>query len=97
MAKTKKIKFVPVNKQLLIEIPEAVEQTPSGIYIPQDLRSKERPEQGRVAAKASDCSLPDVFPGTVVLFTKYGPAEIVIDGQQFLVVNEKDLLGYINE
>lgn len=63
---------------------------------------KERPEQGRVVAVGpgrvdkNGKKIPmSVKKGDTVLFTKYGPNEIKIDGKEYLVAEEKDILAIL--
>ena len=73
----------------------------SGIIIP-DTAEKERPEEGRVVAvgpgKMSDEGklIPmNVQVGQRVLFSKYGPNEIKVDGKEYLIAREEDILAII--
>ena len=76
-------------------------KTKSGIYLP-ETASKERPEQGKVVAvgqgKMGDDGrrIPmNVKKGDVVLFTKYGPNEIKVDGKEYLIAREEDILAIV--
>ena len=76
-------------------------KTKSGIYLPETV-DKERPEQGKIVAagpgKISDEGkrIPmSVKKGDVVLFTKYGPNEIKVDGKEYLIAREEDILAII--
>ena len=76
-------------------------KTASGIVIP-DTAEKERPEQGRVVAvgegrRTEQGALvpPTVKKGQRVVFTKYGPAEIKVDGKEYLIAKEEDILAVI--
>lgn len=76
-------------------------KTKSGIYLPETV-DKERPEQGKVIAvgpgKLSDEGkrIPmNVKKGDVVLFTKYGPSEIKVDGKEYLIAREEDILAVL--
>ena len=76
-------------------------KTKSGIYLPETV-DKERPEQGKIVAagpgKISDEGkrIPmSVKNGDVVLFTKYGPNEIKVDGKEYLIAREEDILAII--
>ena len=75
-------------------------KTKAGIYLPETV-DKERPEQGKVVAvgpgKLSDEGkrIPmNVKKGNVVLF-KYGTSEIKVDGKEYLIAKEEDILGII--
>ena len=92
------IKIKPLSDRVLIEPMSKEEKTKSGIYLP-DTVDKERPEQGKVLAvgpgKYDDGKLikPAVKKGDVVLFTKYGPSEIKIEGKEYLIAREDDILA----
>lgn len=77
------------------------EKTKSGIILP-GTAEKEKPEQGEVIAVGPGRMLKDgsyakmeVKKGDKVLFAKYSPAEIKIDGKEYLVVKEEDLLAVL--
>lgn len=99
-----KISIVPLADRVLIEPVEGKYKegkTPSGIVIP-DTAEKERPEQGKVIAvgpgkRAKDGKLIPlgIEKGQVVLFTKYGPNEIKVDGKEYLIAREEDILAVI--
>lgn len=95
----KKIK--PLGDRVLIEPLGKEEKTKSGIYLPETL-DKERPEQGKVVAVGegkvdSNGKLvkPTVKKGNVVLFSKYGPNEIKVDGKEYLIAREDDILAIL--
>ena len=94
-------KIKPLGDRVLIEPMSKQEKTKSGIYLPETI-DKERPEQGKVLAVGegkinSDGKLikPSVKKGNVVLFTKYGPSEIKIDGKEYLIAREEDILAVL--
>ena len=98
------MKIKPLNDRVLIEPISAEEVKKIGkisIVMPQTL-DKERPEQGKVVA-AGPGRLDDnhkrvpmgVKKGDRVLFTKYGPNEIKIDGKEYLIAEEKDILAIL--
>lgn len=93
------VKITPISDHLLIE-PLKEEKKKSGIILPETVE-KNRPERGRVIAtgpgKVKDghrVSL-EVKKGDVVLFTKYGPNEIKIEGKEYLIAKEEDILAII--
>ncbi len=95
------VKIKPLGDRVLIEPMSKQEKTKSGIYLPETI-DKERPEQGKVLAVGegkinSDGKLikPSVKKGDVVLFTKYGPNEIKIDGKEYLIAREDDILAVL--
>ena len=95
------ITIKPLGDRVLIEPITEAEKTKAGIYLP-DTASKERPEQGKVIAVGEGRLLdsgkvvpPKVKKGQKVLFTKYGPNEIKVDGKEYLIAKEEDILAII--
>lgn len=91
----------PLSDHILIEAIKEEEKTKSGILLPETLE-KEKPEQGRIIAvgrgkQTSDGKLltMEVKPGDKVIFTKYGPSEIKIEGKEYLIAREEDILAII--
>lgn len=93
--------FRPLSNRLFIEPLSAEKTTKSGIVLPETV-SNERPMMGKVIAtgpgKTVDGTLVamTVKVGDVVLFKKYGPDEIEIEGVKYLVGDEDDVLAVIN-
>ncbi|MDP3800066.1 MAG: co-chaperone GroES [bacterium] len=94
------IKIKPLADRVLIEPMSKEEKTKSGIFLP-DTIDKERPEQGKVLAvgegKIDDGEVIKmrVKKGDMVLFTKYGPQEIKVDGKTYLIAREDDILAVL--
>ena len=100
--------FRPLSNHLFLEPLEEEKMTKSGIVLP-ETAEKERPVKGKVVAvgpgKVKDGPstgsgqakrIPlEVKRGDVVLFTKYGPNEIKIDGKEYLIAKEEDILAII--
>ena len=91
----------PLSDHILIEPIKEEDKTKSGIFLP-DTAQKEKPEQGLVIAVGSGKKTDDgkivpvsVKAGDKVLFTKYGPNEIKIDGKEYLIAREEDILAII--
>ncbi len=91
----------PLSDHILIEPIKEEEKTKSGIFLP-DTAQKEKPEQGLVIAVGQGKKTDDgkivpvsVKTGDKVLFTKYGPNEIKIDGKEYLIAREEDILAVI--
>jgi len=87
----------------LIESIKNEEKTKSGIILPASAE-KERPEQGKVIAvgpgkknKKGEIIPVSIKEGQKVLFSKYGPNEIKIDGKDYLIAKEDDILAIIEE
>jgi chaperonin GroES len=95
------MKIKPLADYVLIEPIKTEEKTKAGILLPESAE-KERPEQGRVVAVGPGRKLPsgkrvpmDVKKGDKVLFTKYGPNEIKVEGKEYLIAKEEDILAII--
>ncbi|PIU46757.1 co-chaperone GroES [bacterium (Candidatus Gribaldobacteria) CG07_land_8_20_14_0_80_33_18] len=95
------MKIKPLSDHILIETINQTERTKSGIFLP-DTAEKEKPEQGKVIAVgpgkllSSGKKIPlEVKKGDVVLFTKYGPNEIKVDGKEYLIAKEEDILAIL--
>ena len=91
----------PLSDHVLIETIKGEEKTKSGILLP-DTIEKEKPEQGKIIAVgngrkiASGKIIPlEVKVGDRVIFTKYGPNEIKVDGKEYLIAKEEDILAVI--
>jgi chaperonin GroES len=94
--------FKPLSNHVFIEALEQEQTTKSGIVLP-DTAEKEKPIKGKVLAvgpgKVRDngtTQMMSVKVGDMVLFKKYGPDEIEIDGKKYLVGDEDDILAIIN-
>lgn len=94
-------KIKPLADKVLIKPSAKEEVTASGIVLP-DTASKERPQMGEVLAVGEGAVTADgkVLPmrvkvGQKVYFTKYGPTEVEIDSEEYLIVEEKDILAII--
>ena len=90
----------PLSNHVFIEPVEEEKMTKSGIVIPET--AKEKPLKGRVMAvgpgkyNEGGKLIPiSVKVGDVVLFKKYGPDEIEVDGKKYLVGDEDDILAII--
>ena len=99
MAKSSTSKIQPLFDYVLIEPLEKETTLPSGIVIPDS--AKERPQEGKVIAtgpgKTDDGKLIPltVKVGDIVMYKKWGGTEIKIDGKEYLLVKEEDLLAVV--
>ena len=96
------VKVRPLYDRLIVERIEDTEDMVGGIIIPDT--AKEKPQQGKVLAagkgKLSDdgtLTSLDVKAGDTVLFGKYSGQEIKLDGIEYLIMREDDVLGVIDE
>jgi chaperonin GroES len=93
--------FKPLSNRLFIEPLTAEKTTKSGIVLP-ETSSGEKPMMGRVIATGPGKKDEDGDPipmsvsvGDTVLFKKYGPDEIEIEGKKYLVGDEDDVLAIL--
>ena len=96
------MKIKPLGDRLVVERLEPEEKTSGGIIIPDT--AKDKPKQGKVLAVGpgnkdeNGKRIPvDVEAGDIVLFTQWAGNEIKIDGKDFLVLKESDVIGIIEE
>ena len=94
------VKVRPLHDRLIVERIEETEQMVGGIIIPDT--AKEKPQQGKVIAvgkgKVKDdgsVSPLDVKAGDKVLFGKYSGQEIKLDGDEYLIMREDEILGVL--
>ncbi len=94
------VKVRPLHDRIIVERLEESEQVVGGIIIPDT--AKEKPQQGKVIAagkgkvKDDGTVTPlDVQAGDKVLFGKYSGQEIKLDGVEFLIMREDEILGVV--
>ena len=98
MAKTK---FRPLHDRVVVRRLKSEEKTAGGIIIPDT--AKEKPQQGEIVAVGpggrdeSGKLIPiDVKVGDKVLFGKWSGTEVKLDGAEFLIMKESDIMGVLN-
>jgi len=94
--------FIPLHDRILVRRIEEGESIRGGIIIPES--AKEKPMEGEVIAVGKGKSNDEgkVFPldvkaGNRILFGKYSGAEIKIDGEEYLIMREEEVLGIVKE
>jgi chaperonin GroES len=92
----------PLHDRILVRRLEEQEQVRGGIIIPDS--AKEKPQQAEVVAVGAGKVLedgkratPDVQAGDRILFGKYSGAEVKIDGQEYLILREDEILGVLGK
>ncbi len=92
------MKIQPLADRVVIKVLEAEEKTASGIVLPD--KAKEKPQEGEVVAVGTGKLLDtgvrvemDLKAGDRVLFSKYAGTEVKIDGQEYLIMRQDDILG----
>jgi chaperonin GroES len=94
--------FRPLHDRVLVKRIEAEEKTPGGILIPDT--AKEKPAEGEVLAvgpgardESGKLAPLDVAVGDRVLFGKWAGTDVIIAGEERLILKESDILGIIEE
>ena len=96
-----KVNIKPLGDRVLIQIKEAESTTASGLVIPDS--AKEKPQEGVVIAAGpgrfdGDDRVPmDIKVGDTVVFSKYGGTELKYDGEEYLLLNSRDVLAIIEK
>ena len=95
-----KLKFRPLHDRVVVRRIDADEKTKGGIIIPDS--AKEKPQEGEIVAVGpggrdeSGKLIPiDVKVGDKVLFGKWSGTEVKLDGAEFLIMKESDIMGVI--
>jgi len=89
----------PLHDRVIVKRIAEEERTRGGIIIPDT--AKEKPQEGQVIAvgpgKQEDGKVikPEVKKGDRILFGKYSGTEVVLDGEEHLIMREEDILGVI--
>ena len=94
-------KLRPLEDRIVVEALNEMETTVSGIIIPETI-SKEKPQKGKVLAVGlgkfdnnGKRVAMEIKVDDIVLFTKYGPTEVKIEGKELLVLNQSDVLAVL--
>lgn len=94
------MKVRPLHDRIIVQRIEEGEQKVGGIIIPDS--AKEKPQQGKVIAvgkgktKDDGNAVPlDVKEGDTILFGKYSGQEIKVDGEEYLIMREDEVLGVL--
>jgi chaperonin GroES len=99
--KGRRMKLKPLGNRVVIKALEAEQTTASGIVIPDS--AKEKPAQGEIVAIGSGkvkngIKIPmEVKVGDRVLYSKYGPQEVKIDNEKYLILSEDDILAVLEK
>ena len=96
------MKIRPLADKVLIERLEAETKTAGGIVLPDS--AKEKPQRGKVVSVGEGKKLDDgtikklqVKKGDMVLFTSYAGTDIKIDGKEYLIMSESDIMAIIEK
>jgi len=90
----------PLEDRVVVQTLEAEETTKGGIVLPDT--AKEKPQQGKVIAvgpgkmlESGERAEPAVKKGDTVVYAKYGGTEIEVDGEEYMILREGDLLATV--
>ena len=96
------ISIKPLEDRIVIRQVEAEQTTASGLVIPDT--AKEKPQEGKVVAVGpgrvddSGNRVPvDVAEGDVVIYSKYGGTEIKYQGEEYLILAQRDILAIVEK
>jgi chaperonin GroES len=102
MTQKSTIKIRPLGDRILVKRIEEGEEVRGGIIIPDT--AKEKPMQGEVISVGPGKTTEDgklhkleVHPGNRILMSKYAGSEVKIDGEEFVILREDDVLGIIEK
>ncbi|MGE0609593.1 MAG: co-chaperone GroES [Pirellulales bacterium] len=95
------MKVIPLGDKVVLRRETAEETTAGGIVLPDS--AKEKPQQGRVLSVGDGRLLPTgkraaprVAEGDRVLFSRWGGTEVLVDGEELLIVGENDILAVLS-
>jgi len=95
------MKLKPISDYIIVEPQKREAKTKSGIVLP-DTAEKEKPQEGVVVAAGQGKMLDSgkrtemqVKAGDRVLFSKYSPTEVKVDGKEYFVIREDDIMAII--
>lgn len=97
---SKNVNLKPLDDRVVVEPMDAEEVTAGGIVLPDT--AKEKPQQGKVIAvgpgrvlDTGERAKPAVKKGDVVVYAKYGGTEIEVDGKEYKILRESDVLAIV--
>lgn len=96
-----KLDIQPLGSRVVVQAAEGDEATPSGIFIAQT--SKEKPQKGTILAvgpgdwEDGQRSPMDLKQGDTVLFAKYAGTEFKYEGEEYLILGQKDILATLKD
>lgn len=96
------MKIQPLHDRVVLEPTEAEEKTAGGIILPDTAQEKQ--QRGTVIAAGPGKRLDsgqlapmDVKEGDEVLYTKYGGTEVTVDGKEYVILRQEDILGVVTK
>ena len=102
MATATKVKLKPLGDKVVVQPTQREETTKSGIVLPDT--AKEKPQEGTIVAVGTGRVLDngeraklEVSEGQKVLYAKYAGTEVKLDGEEYLILSEKDILAIVGD
>lgn len=96
------MKLIPIGDKVIVERLAAEEKTKGGIVLPDT--AKEKPKEGRVISVGDGRLLdggsrakPSVKQGDRIIFASYAGSEVKVEGKEYLIMNDEDILAVIEE
>jgi chaperonin GroES len=95
------VKLKPLGDRVVVKASEGEDRTPSGIVLPES--AKEKPQEGEIVAvgagRTEDGKVvaPEVKVGDKVIYSKYGGTEIKVEGTEYLILSERDILAVVGQ
>ena len=94
--------FKPLGDRVVVEHVEQADKSAGGVFLPDT--AKEKPQEGKVIAIGSGRTLDngtkvpmEVKVGDRILYSKYSGSEVKIDGKEYLIISEKDILAILTD
>jgi chaperonin GroES len=87
------MKIHPLADRIVLEQLQQEEQTKSGIILPDS--AQEKPKMAKVLAVGTE--VKEVKEGDIVLYKSYGPDDVKVDGQEYMIAKEEDILATVKE
>jgi len=94
------MKLRPLKENVVVKIIEAEGKTKGGLFLPDT--AKEKPQEAKVISvgtgrrlKKGDVVPPSVKKGDKILFGKYSGTEVKIEGEEYLIISERDILAVL--
>ncbi|MCS7201404.1 MAG: co-chaperone GroES [Dictyoglomus sp.] len=96
------MKLRPIGDRVVVKVLEQEEKTKGGIVLPDT--AKEKPQQGKVVAVGTGRILDngqkvplEIKEGDTVIFAKYAGTEVKIEGEEYLILSERDILAVVEK
>jgi chaperonin GroES len=96
------VNLKPLGDRVVVEHVEQADKSAGGVFLPDT--AKEKPQEGRVLAVGTGRTLDsgtkvamDVKVGDKIIYSKYSGSEIKVEGKEYLIISEKDVLAVFTD